>query len=88
MEMEKLHAMTMNRRYDLRVCNPLHGKFYALMNRYQDVVDNIDGLLALAEAIDAEQRSPGRAPDMAESYSQIGELARWRVDQLRGERQA
>lgn len=81
-ERERLHAFAVDRRYDLRTCNPTHRPFYAFMERYKDAVDSAPMLLILAAEIEAYQANVRTTPEMWAAYGQLAELARWRVTQL------
>ncbi len=82
-ELQRLHEQAINRRYDLRVCNPAHGGFYAFMARYKDAVDDADALEQLAEEIVARQARLTHDPGLAESFGRLADLARWRARILR-----
>lgn len=79
----RLHEQAVNRRYDLRVCNPAHGGFYAFMARYKDVADDPAALDILVEEITARQAALVYDADLAGSFGQLAELARWRARMLR-----
>lgn len=80
---ERLHKQAIDRRYDLRVCNPAHGGFYAFMARYKDVADDPAALDILAEEIAVRQAALAYDAGLAESFGQLAELARWRARMLR-----
>jgi 23S rRNA A1618 N6-methylase RlmF len=81
-ELERLHHATINRRYDLRVCNPAHGPFYGFMADYSAHADDRNRLLELAEVIeDYRSRSHEDAETLA-AYGQLVMLARWRAAQV------
>ncbi|ABQ89414.1 hypothetical protein [Roseiflexus sp. RS-1] len=82
-ELQHLHEQAINRRYDLRVCNPAHGGFYAYMARYKDTVNDADALDHLAEEIVARQARLTHDPGLYESFGRLAELARWRARMLR-----
>lgn len=82
-ELQHLHEQAINRRYDLRVCNPAHGGFYAYMADYKDAVDNVDALDHLAAEIVAHQARLTHDPGLSASFERLAELARWRARRLR-----
>ncbi|MGQ9548497.1 MAG: hypothetical protein ACUVSY_03480 [Roseiflexus sp.] len=82
-ELQRLHEQAINRRYDLRVCNPAHGGFYAYMARYKDAVNDADTLDHLAEEIVVHQARLIHDPGLYESFGRLAELARWRAHTLR-----
>lgn len=79
----RLHEQAVNRRYDLRVCNPAHGGFYAFMARYKDAVDDADALEQLAEEIVERQARLAHDAGLHESFGRLADLARWRARMLR-----
>lgn len=82
-ELQRLHEQAVNRRYDLRVCNPAHGGFYAFMARYKDAVDNADALEQLAEEIVERQARLTHDGGLYESFGRLADLVRWRARMLR-----
>ncbi|ABU57817.1 MULTISPECIES: hypothetical protein [Roseiflexus] len=82
-ELQRLHEQAVNRRYDLRVCNPAHGGFYAFMARYKDAADDPDALEQLAEEIVARQARLVHDAGLFESFGHLADLARWRARALR-----
>jgi hypothetical protein len=87
-ELQRLHEQAVNRRYDLRVCNPAHGGFYAFMARYKDAVDDADALEQLAEEIVARQARLTHDAGLFESFGRLADLARWRARILRAQQSA
>lgn len=85
-ELQRLHEQAVSRRYDLRVCNPAHGGFYAFMERYKDAVDDADALEKLAEEIVARQARLTHDAGLHESFGRLADLARWRARMLRDQR--
>ncbi|MCS6941002.1 MAG: hypothetical protein NZM94_17150 [Roseiflexus sp.] len=85
-ELQRLHEQAVSRRYDLRVCNPAHGGFYAFMARYKDAVDDADALERLAEEIVARQARLTHDAGLYESFGRLADLARWRARKLRAQR--
>ncbi|MDZ4720004.1 MAG: hypothetical protein SH847_16255 [Roseiflexaceae bacterium] len=83
-ELERLHALALDRRYDLRTCNPTHGRFYAFMSAYTDAANSESALLTLAATIDAYRAGSSATQELLVAYGQLAELARWRVAQLSG----
>lgn len=81
--LERLHEQAVNRRYDLRVCNPAHGGFYSFMARYKDASADPAALEALAMEIDERQARLAHESGLRESFGQLAELARWRARTLR-----
>jgi hypothetical protein len=82
-ELQRLHEQAVNRRYDLRVCNPAHGGFYAFMARYKDAVDDAAALEQLAEEIITRQARLTHDAGLYESFGRLADLARWRARMLR-----
>ncbi len=82
-ELWRLHEQAVNRRYDLRVCNPAHGGFYAFMAQYKDAVDDADALDQLAQEIEARQARLAHDAGLYESFGRLADLARWRARMLR-----
>jgi|GEM_PF-1147859 len=85
-ELQRLHEQAINRRYDLRICNPAHSDFYAYMARYKDAVNDANALDHLAEEIVAHQARLTHDPGLYESFGHLAELARWRARMLRSGR--
>ncbi|NWG21944.1 MAG: hypothetical protein HXY39_16685 [Chloroflexi bacterium] len=81
--LERLHEQAANRRYDLRVCNPAHGGFYALMARYKDAATDPAALEELATEIEERQACLAQESGLRESFGQLAELARWRARKVR-----
>jgi hypothetical protein len=81
-QLQRLHNQAIDRRHDLRVCNPEHGRFYAFMAEYSRQVDDPAALAELAASIDEWAERPGTPPDMRDSYRQLAKLARWRQGKL------
>jgi len=84
-ELQHLHEQAIDRRYDLRVCNPAHGGFYAYTARYKDTVNDADALDHLAEEIVARQARLSHDSGLYESFGRLAELARWRARMLRSD---
>lgn len=82
-ELQRLHEQAVNRRYDLRVCNPAHNGFYAFMAQYAAAVDDADALEHLAEEIARHQARLRRDAGLYESFGHLANLARWRARILR-----
>lgn len=82
-EFERLHEQAVNRRYDLRVCNPAHGGFYALMERYKLVADDPAQLDSLAEEIAMRRTRMTHDDILGASFEQLAQLALWRARYLR-----
>lgn len=83
-QLQRLHNQATDRRHDLRVCNPEHGRFYAFMADYSRHADDPAALVELAAAIAEWAERPGTPPDMRDAYGQLAELARWRQSKLSG----